>query len=422
MVYSLLSPLWLSLVVAAPGLPSANPAEVGLAPAKLAELDQAMERFVAENKLAGILTVVARKGKVAHVGIHGMMDREASAPMRRDAIFRIYSMTKPITTAALMALFEEGRFDLDDPVEKYLPQMGKVKVYGGKEGDSVKLVPLERPITIRDLMRHTAGLGYGLRPTDPVETMYREAKLLDRAGNLDTMLDRLVTLPLLAQPGQRWAYSIAVDVQGKLIEKLSGKRLDEFFQQRILGPLEMDDTAFYVPSDKLERFTANYGPKPDGGGLVPIDSPANSPYRTEPTFLSGGGGLVSTADDYLRFAQMMLNGGELDGRRVLKPETVALMTQNQLPEKLVPITLGILPLPRTGFGLGVAVRMSAGPKEPPGSVGEYFWGGAASTQFFVAPKEELVGIIMAQYMPIMQNHYLEFRDKTYAALEGAPAK
>lgn len=420
-MYSTLVTLWLAVFGWSP-LPAAAPAEVGLSAPKLAELDQAMQRFVDDNKLAGILTVVARKGKVAHVGMHGMMDIEASEPMRRDAIFRIYSMTKPITTAALMTLFEEGRFGLDDPVEKYLPQMGKLTVYAGKDGDSVKRVPLERPITVRDLMRHTAGLGYGLRPTDPVETMYREAKLLERSGNLDAMLDRLVALPLLAQPGERWAYSIAVDVQGKLIEKLSGKRLDEYFRERILNPLGMEDTAFHVPSDKLDRFTTNYGPKADGGGLTPIDSPATSPYRSEPSFLSGGGGLVSTADDYLRFAQMMLNRGELDGRRVLKPETVALMTQNQLPQKLVPITLGILPLPRTGFGLGVAVRMSAGPKEPPGSVGEYFWGGAASTQFFVAPKEELVGIIMAQYMPIMQNHYLEFRDKAYSAIEGAPAK
>jgi CubicO group peptidase (beta-lactamase class C family) len=401
-------------------LPAARPADVGLSAAKLADLDAKMQEYVDENRLAGILTLIARDGKVAHVGIHGKKDIDANEPIERDTIFRIYSMSKPITTAALMTLYEEGKFDLDDPAAKYLPELADMKVYVGKEGDQLLLEAVNRPITIRDLMRHTSGLAYGLAPINPVEKMYREAQLLRKENTLDELMSRLTKLPLLAQPGTQWSYSIAVDVQGKLIEKLSGKRLDQFLRERIFEPLKMVDTGFYVPSDKLDRFATNYGPK-TGGGLVPIDKPESSPFASEQNLLSGGGGLVSTADDYLRFAQMMLNRGELDGKRILKAETVEMMTKNQLPDKLVPIRLGILPIPRTGFGLGVAVKVSQGESEPGNSVGEFMWGGAASTQFFVAPHEDMVAIIMTQYMPMMQTHILEFRNKVYETIEESAA-
>ena len=230
-------------------------------------------------------------------------------------------------------------------------------------------------------MSHTAGLAYGLFPASPVDDMYREGRILDRTKNLDSMIERLVKIPLAAQPGEKWMYSVAVDVQGKLIETLSGKPLDEYFAERVFKPLAMVDTAFHVPADKLDRMTVNYGKK--DGHLSPIDGAKTSQFADKPALFSGGGGLVSTVDDYLRFAQMMLNRGELNGVRILKPETVDLMTRNHLADNVLPITLGPLPLANTGFGLDFAVRMKANPGEPAGSVGEYWWGGAASTQFFV---------------------------------------
>ncbi len=406
----------LTVLFLADPLPSTSPEDVGLSSEKLADLDKAMQAYVDKGKLAGITTIIAREGRVAHIGLHGYQDLDAKSPIARDTIFRIYSMTKPITTAALMTLHEEGKFQLDDPIDKYIPVLRNLKVYVDKEGDELKLVDAVRPITIRDLMRHTAGLAYGLQPTHPVEILYRESKLLNRASNLDRMMEQIQSLPLIAQPGDRWVYSVAVDIQGKLIEVLSGKRLDEYFQQRIFDPLGMSDTGFHVPAEKQGRFATNYGP--DGnGGLKPIDAPATSVFRDPPNLYSGGGGLVSTLDDYLRFAQMMLNGGELGGTRILKTETVELMTQNQLPPKLTPIRMGMLPLPRTGFGFGVAVRFAAGPNDSPGVAGEYFWGGAASTQFFVSPKEKLVAILMTQYMPMTPTPGLEFRAKTYEAAQ-----
>ncbi len=398
----------------AEALPSIAPDRVGLAPEELSELDALMQSYVGDGKLAGIVMLVAREGKVAHAGVFGQMDIAADRAMRRDALFRIYSMTKPITGAALMTLYDEGKFQLDDPVSKYLSGFDKVKVFAGKDGETIKLADLQRPVTIRDLMCHTAGLAYGLMPASPVDAMYQETRLLDRSKNLDSMLERLLKLPLAAQPGEKWMYSIAVDVQGKLIETLSGKSLDEFFAERIFKPLAMPDTAFYVPADKLDRLAVNYGKKE--GHLSPIDGGKSSQFATMPALLSGGGGLISTADDYLRFAQMMLNRGELDGARILKPETVDLMTQNHLADALVPITLGPVTMPNMGFGLDVAVRVKTGKGEPAGSLGEYGWGGAASTQFFVAPREKLICVGMTQFMPATMVYFQEARQELYEAI------
>ncbi len=424
---TLYSALCLALVLFAPvravaePLPSTPPERVGLVTDSLAEIDTLMKSYVDDGKLAGIVLLIARDGKVAHAGVYGKMDLEAGQPMRRDALFRIYSMTKPITGVALMTLYDEGRFQLDDPVSKYLSGFDQVKVFAGKEGDTIKLVDLKRPVTIRDLMRHTAGLAYGLFPATPVDAMYTQARLLDRTQNLDSMLERLLKLPLAAQPGEKWMYSIAVDVQGKLIETLSGKPLDEFFSQRVFKPLAMHDTSFSVPATKLDRLTVNYGKK--DGSLSPIDGSKTSQFATAPALLSGGGGLVSTADDYLRFAQMMLNRGELDGARILKPETVDLMTQSHLPDDLVPIKLGPLPLPNMGFGLDFAVRVKTGKGEPAGSLGEYGWGGAASTQFFVAPRENLIYVGMTQFMPSTPLYFQEASKILYKAVrEPANAK
>lgn len=402
-------------------LPAASADRVGLASAELAEIDSLMESYVNDGKLAGIVMLIARDGKVAHAGVYGKMNLETGQAMRRDALFRIYSMTKPITGVALMSLYDEGRFQLDDPVSKYLPGFDTLKVYAGKDGDAIKLVDLKRPVTIRDLMCHTAGLAYGLMPASPVDAMYVQAKLLDRSRNLDSMLERLLKLPLAAQPGEKWMYSIAVDVQGKLIEVLSGKPLDEFLAERVFKPLAMQDTAFFVPAEKLDRLTVNYGKK--GGRLAPIDGGSTSQFATRPALLSGGGGLISTADDYLRFAQMMLNRGQLDGVRILKPETVDLMTRNHLADALVPIALGPVSRPNTGFGLDFAVRVQVDEGEPSGTLGEYGWGGAASTQFFVAPREKLICIGMSQFMPATMTHFQEARKKLYpAVLEPAAAE
>jgi CubicO group peptidase (beta-lactamase class C family) len=419
--------LCLAVVALAPALAVAEPLasvaadRVGLATAPLAEIDSLMQSYVSKGKLAGVVMLIAREGKVAHAGVYGQMDMETGRKMRRDALFRIYSMSKPITGVALMTLYDEGRFGLDDPVAKYLPGFDKLKVFAGKDGENVKVADLTRPVTVRDLMCHTAGLAYGLSSATPVDVMYTEAKLLDRTKNLDSMMERLLKIPLAAQPGRQWMYSIAVDVQGKLIEALSGKPLDEFFAARVFAPLGMKDTAFFVPADKLDRLTVNYGMK--DGHLSPIDGSETSQYATKPAFFSGGGGLVSTADDYLRFAQMMLNRGELDGVRILKPETVDLMTRNHLAEELVPIKLGPLAIANTGFGLDFAVRVKAGQGEPAGSLGEYGWGGAASTQFFVAPRENLICVGMTQFMPATMVYFQEARKKLYTAVpERAAAK
>ncbi len=413
--------LFAPVVAVAEPLPSVDPERVGLATAPLADVDALMQSYVREGKLAGVVMLIARDGKVAHVGVYGQMDIEGSQPMRRDALFRIYSMTKPLTGVALMTLYDEGRFALDDPVTKYLPGFDKIKVFAGKDGDTIKLADLKRPVTIRDLMCHTAGLAYGLFPASPIDEMYKEVKLLDRTKNLDSLIERLVKIPLAAQPGEKWMYSIAVDVQGKLIEVLAGKPLDVFLAERVFQPLAMNDTAFSVPAEKLDRLTVNYGKK--DGRLSPVDGSKTSQFATKPALLSGGGGLVSTADDYLRFAQMMLNRGELDGVQILKPETVDLMTRNHLAENLVPITIGPLPLANTGFGLDFAVRVKTGQGEPQGSLGEYWWGGAASTQFFVAPRENLICVGMTQFMPATPTYFLEARKKLYTAVrEPAAAK
>lgn len=405
----------------AEALPSASAEQVGLATSQLDEIDSLMQSYVKDGKLAGIVMLIARDGKVAHAGVYGKMDLETGQAMRRDALFRIYSMSKPITGVALMTLFDEGRFQLDDPVSKYLPGFDKLKVFAGKDGDTLKLADLKRPVTIRDLMCHTAGLAYGIMPATPVDAMYTQARLLDYTKNLDSMLERLLKLPLAAQPGEKWMYSISVDVQGKLIEALSGKPLDEFLAERIFQPLAMNDTAFFVPAEKLDRLAVNYGKK--DGKLSPIDGGSTSQFATKPALFSGGGGLISTADDYLRFAQMMLNRGELDGKRILKPETVDLMTRNHLAPSLVPITLGPVSMPNTGFGLDFAVRVKVGDGEPARSLGEYGWGGAASTQFFVAPKANLICVGMAQFMPATMTYVQEARQKLYpAVLEPAAAR
>lgn len=381
------------LLLAASGyageLPLVKPDAVGLSAAKLAEVKSVVTGLIKDEKIAGATVLVARQGRVAMFDTFGMMDRKAGKPVKRDTIFRIYSMTKPITSVAVMMLLEDGKLKLDAPVADYLPALKKMSVYNEKG----KPTSPKRPMTVRDLLRHTAGLTYGFFGNTPVDKMYRAQKVLDRSGSLKSMVKKLGGIPLLYEPGSRWHYSVATDVLGALVEAASGQTLNAFFQKRIFTPLGMTDTGFSVPRDKLHRFAACYGPKL-GGGLRLVDEPAKSEYLEKPGMASGGGGLVSTASDYYRFCQMLRNKGSFNKVRLLKPESVEQMTRNQLPP-------GVRRGFGLGFGLGFSVRTRPGLRRKAGAspAGEFGWGGAASTHFWLSPKDDLVVIALSQRRP-----------------------
>ena len=376
---------------AARDLEAAAPAEVGVSAERLERLAAGMQGMIDDGRLAGVVTLMARGGKLVHVHVAGARDVAGGAPMERDSIFRIYSMTKPITGVALMMLYEEGRWRLNDPVSRYLPGFADLKVHAGDRANGEpRLVDAERPMTMAELMSHSGGLGYGLGAENHVDRLYRERRVLNADEPLQAMIDKLSDLPLLAQPGTRWYYSIGVDVQGYLVEKLSGQPFPEFLQERIFDPLGMVDTAFYVPEEKLARVALIYG-EGDGGGLERLDM--GGPTRTEmPAGPSGGGGLWGTADDYLRFTQMLLNGGALDGARLLAPRTVELMHTNFLsPEALATMRRG------QGFGLDFATVHDPAAAGEPYAKGSYYWGGAAGTWFWIDPATDLTFVGMIQH-------------------------
>ena len=405
--------------------PTVAPEEVGLAGSRLAYIGSVMNRHVAEKQIPGAAGLIARRGKIAYQEAFGMADVEAGKPMRLDSIHRIYSMTKPITSVAVMMLYEEGKFQLNDPVAKYLPEFAKMQV-GIEEKDpqtgkpALKTVPARRPVTVRDLLRHTAGLTYGFFGDTLIDREYRKARILSDL-NLAEFVTHLTQIPLLHEPGTRWHYSVSVDVLGRLVEVLSGKSFDQFLQERIFTPLDMRDTGFYVPADKKDRFAKLYSPTRDGKiqpavicatrqECVEKFPNAVPSYLEPPTLFSGGGGLVSTAYDYLRFCQMLLNKGQYDGKRLLSRKTVQLMTSDNL---------GNIPGmgPGSGFGLGFAVSKAPGEAGMMGSAGEYNWGGAAGTKFWIDPQEELIGIFMIQILPHTGLEYgSEFRVLTYQAI------
>lgn len=373
-------------------LPQVTPHEVGLSAEKLGKVTSIVQTQVDKKMIAGAVVLVARHGKVAFCESVGKRDLKSSQPMRPDAIFRIYSMTKPITSVAALILLEEGKLKLDDPVAKYLPELKDLRVYAGKD----QTVAARRPVTVRDLMRHTSGFTYGMPNGSPVDRLYIKNRVGE--GGLPDLVRKLGTLPLQDQPGTRFNYSLSTDVLGRLIEVVSGEPLDKFFRERIFRPLDMHDTAFTIADANLDRFTTAYG-RTAKGALGVMDAPATSHYRKAPLYFSGGGGLLSTARDYCRFCQMLLNGGELDGRRVLRPDTVAQMTTNQLPAEATPFKLGGFPLPGFGFGLGVMVRL-AGKSAVSRFDGEYSWSGSAGTYFWVAPKPQMIVIILQQIEPM----------------------
>ncbi len=382
---------------------SVTPEEVGFSSSRLSRIGAVMQRYVDQNKLAGLIALVARHGRLVYRERFGMMDVKAAKPMQFDTIFRIFSMTKPIASVALMMLYEQARFQLTDPVSKCIPEFSRVKVVECASEAGFKVTELEREITIRDLLTHTAGLGYGFDQDSPVESSYREssffeAPLYTLQVPLQEMMRRLVERPLLYQPGAGWRYSVATDVVGYLVELISGMPLDVFLEEKIFKPLGMEDTGFHVPEAELRRFAALYCPA-DGGGVELLDAPFTSPFSRPPIGLSGGVGLVSTAADYLRFAQMLLNGGELEGARLLGRKTVELMRTNHLPDRLIPIQVPPHTLYGCGFGLGFRVLVDVARAGRLGSRGEYGWGGYASTSFFIDPQEELVGLLLTQLAP-----------------------
>ena len=380
-------------VEAAPaGLVEAPASEAGMSPERLNRVTALSQRYVDEDKLAGVVTLVARDGKIVHFEAVGQRGADDDRPMTKDALFRIYSMSKPITAVAAMMLYEEGKFALSDPVEKFVPELADLDVL--VEGE---LVPAERTMTMRHLLTHTTGLSYGFNPQDPVDQKYREVQPL--AGeDLDEFAERLGTLPLAFEPGERWHYSVAVDVTGLVVERLSGLSFDVFLKERLFDPLGMEDTFFNVPADKLDRLLPNHAWNREEERLVQFDAP----YE-ETQMFSGGGGLVSSTMDYLRFSEMVRRGGELNGVRILSPKTVEFMTANHLPSTVSGAGSGENPLSGAetrgfGFGLGFGVNTNPVGSGTLGSLGEYSWGGAAGTVFWVDPVEEMVVIGMIQLM------------------------
>jgi CubicO group peptidase (beta-lactamase class C family) len=383
-----------------------KPEEVGLSSARLARIGEHFGRYIDAGKLAGTLTLIARQRKVAYFEAQGHLEIERRRPVTPDSIFRIYSMTKPITSVGLMMLYEQGRLQLDDPVHKFIPAWRDLRVFVGGNHPTWKTTPVERPMTVRDLLSHTSGLTYGFMERTNVDAAYRTLGVADRARagyTLRDMVDTLAELPLEFSPGTRWNYSVSTDVVGHLIEVISGQRLDAYLREHVLQPLGMVDTGFVIADEQRARFAANYERQGDGR-LKLIDDPAGSVYR-QCSLFSGGGGLVSTARDYFRFTAMMLNRGELDGIRLLGRKTVELMTLNHLPDDQ---DLGALAQPGmftetayagVGFGLGFSVMRSPARAQISGSPGEHAWGGAASTAFWIDPVEDLIVIFMTQLMP-----------------------
>jgi CubicO group peptidase (beta-lactamase class C family) len=399
-----------------------SPESVGFSAARLQRISNLLQGYVDRSDLAGMIATVARQGKTVYYEKFGWADKETSTPMQDDTIFMIASMTKPITAVAIMMLYEEGHFNLNTPVWKFIPAFKDTKVCAGvNEDGSLILADLEREITFRHLFTHTSGLSYGWNPNDPVDREYQKAqKTLEEARQsmtLAALVEGLAQMPLAFQPGSHWRYSMSIDVLGRLVEIISGMPFDQFLAERVFKPLGMTDTAFNVPAEKMGRVATVYGhPEPEKG-LQPIQRirPASEP----PTFIMPGGGLVSTISDYARFCQMLVNGGELDGKRLLSPKTVALFSINHTPEAALPYGFAENDLYHAGYGysLGTRVLMDVSKMGAYGSVGEFGWDGAFATYFWVDPVEKLYGLIMLQHSP---NAYFpihpQFKQLTYQAM------
>ncbi|PYM57849.1 MAG: serine hydrolase [Candidatus Rokuibacteriota bacterium] len=414
--------LLLSTAAAAQSLPSAKPEEVGLSSERLGKLTARLKADIEKGVIPGAIVLVARHGKIAMFETLGMLNPEAKAPMTRDAIFRIYSMSKPITSVAAMILFEEGRLALNEPVSKYIPQLGGLKVGVEKPDPSggaptLELVPAQRDMTIQDLLRHTSGLTYGFTGSSLVKKMYVDAKVSGDYPSNAELVERLGKLPLAYQPGTTWEYSYATDVLGRVVEVVSDRSLFAFEKARILDPLGMKDTSFYVTDkSKQDRIVE---PFPNDRSIG-VDADFNDP-RVAQKWESGGGGMVGTTMDYARFAQMLLNGGSLNGRRILGPKTVAFMTSDHVGTSIAPGP-AYLPGPGFGFGLGFAVRKDAGVSPLAGSVGEFNWGGAGGTFFWIDPKEDMFVVFMMQSPKQRVPYRAVLKNMIYAAVTKPAAR
>jgi CubicO group peptidase (beta-lactamase class C family) len=378
--------------------------DAGVSRDRLRRLDAVLHRYVDGGKLPGVQTVVSRHGELVHRDCYGHTDVEAGKPVVPDTLYRIYSMTKPITSVALMMLYEEGHFLMENPVSRWLPEFADLSVWVDGTADAPQTRPLETPLTVHHVLTHTSGLTYGFQYQHPVDELYRR----DGLGNfgvpdydLDEGLRRLAKLPLLFEPGTRWNYSMSTDVCGALVERMSGQPLDEFFRTRIFEPLGMHDTDFYAPESQNDRCSVLYVFAP-GKGMRPM-APASAMTK-RPAMLSGGGGLVSSTDDYLQFCHMLVNGGELAGVRLLSPRTLRFMTTNQLPggrtlNEMGQSTFAETAMDGTGFGLGFSVLLDPAANRSLGTPGQFAWGGAASTAFWVDPVEDLTVVFMTQLLP-----------------------
>lgn len=396
----------------------AKPEAMGFSAERLARIGVAMRRHVEEGRLPGVATLIARRGRIVHLETVGWADVEARRPLEPDTIVRIYSMTKPITVVAALMLWEEGRFLLDDPIGAYLPELAGMPVLQRMERGVPVLAPAKRPVTIRHLMTHTSGMTYGVfEGGEPGERLYAEADLLRPDRTLSEMVSALGRLPLLFDPGDRWRYSVSIDVLGRLVEVVSGQTLDVYFQQRIMGPLGMADSAFATAPGTTARLATLYGPA-EGGGITPIQAPCGRDFTRLEPLRSGGGGMVGTILDYARFAQLLHDGGDLNGTRLLAPRTVALMARNHLPPEAGPY--GNPPHAGHGFGLGVRVLRDPGLAGQLDGVGSFGWSGLANTDFWVDPANEVVGVFVTQLVapPPGVSVAQQFRNLAYQALVG----
>ena len=387
-----------SAVTLASEMEHVSPADVGMSEETLAKVVPALREMVDDERIPGAIVMVARHGKIVLEESVGWRDVDADEPMETDTVLRFYSMTKPVTSVAVMMLVEEEKLGLDDPVAKHVPGLAGLRVFSEQIGETLKQVDANRDMTIRDLLRHTSGLTYGFFGSSPVDREYTRLAVLDDSGTLQQMVDKLAELPLLYQPGTRFNYSVSTDLLGHVIERVSGQGLDEFLRQRVFQPLDMRDTAFYVADEKLDRFANNYGPRQTTSGIKVIDRADNSKFAKRPSFLSGGGGLVSTARDYMRFCQMLLDEGEFGGERLLSDASVREMTKNQLPPEAYPLTLNGV-REGVGFGLGFSVVVEITDWTRLCHAGEYGWGGAASTHFWISPDDDLAVVVLTQFMP-----------------------
>jgi CubicO group peptidase (beta-lactamase class C family) len=385
-------------------IPTVAAEKEGFSSERLRRLDAKTHSYVDEGRTAGVITLIARHGHIVHFDVYGKADIEDGKPMKPDSLFRMYSMTKPVTSTALLMLYEEGKFQLDDPLEKYLPELKDQPVYVSGSGDSMQTEPAKRKPTVRDVFRHTAGFTYG-NQRNPIEKAWQDANLL--SDGLGGLVPKIARLPLVYQPGTRWVYSVSHDVQAVLVERLSGMKFEDFVRQRIFQPLGMNDSTLGIPAIDIARLTTSYRID-DQGKLAVADKPATSTYKG----VGGGSSLTTTARDYLRFAQMLANGGELFGARLLSPETVKLMRSNHLPEGMSIMANN----PGTGYGLGVSVLVDPVKRGNLGSKGEWGWSGAATTHLIIDPEKDIVGIFLTQKFPDDRLYYNEFITMTYQAL------